>query len=103
MTAHVMARPIGLLLGLNLSFNPFSLHPTYRTLSTLPPNERVAQLQRPEIRAAIPSEVPQPNDTHPALPRYIARFDYMYSLGDPHQHVPQARDRNGKKSNQQRQ
>src|SRR3546814_9477707 len=98
MTAHVMARPIGLLLGLNLSFNPFSLHPTYRTLSTLPLNERVAQLQRPEIRAAILSEVPQAIDTDQALLRYIASFDYMFSLGDPPNYVPKASDSIGAKS-----
>src|SRR3546814_17102571 len=55
-------------------------------------------LQRPEIRAAILSEVPQAIDTDQALLRYIASFDYMFSLGDPPNYVPKASDSIGAKS-----
>ncbi len=88
MTAQVMGRPIGLLLGLNMSFNPFSLHPTYRSLARLSLADRVTELRRPEIRETILAERAHPLDTDQALLRYISAFDKMFSLGDPPNYVP---------------
>ncbi len=68
-TAQIAARPVGLLLGLELSRNPFQTHPSYKAIAKLPLGERVARLRRPEVRAAILSETPN--------------YDKMYLLGDP--------------------
>src|SRR3954447_12481983 len=39
-TAQIAARPVGLLLGLELSRNPFQTHPSYRAIAHLPLPER---------------------------------------------------------------
>ncbi len=54
--AQVAGRPAGLLLGLETSLHPFKEHPTYRRLAHLPLAERVAELRRPEVEAAILAE-----------------------------------------------
>jgi N-acyl-D-aspartate/D-glutamate deacylase len=58
MRAQVAARPVGVLLGLELTVNPFSLHPTYREMAKAPLAERVARLSDPEVRAKLLSEEP---------------------------------------------
>jgi N-acyl-D-aspartate/D-glutamate deacylase len=55
-TAQIAARPVGLLLGLELSRNPFQTHPSYRAIAKLPLAERLARLRQPEVRAAILGE-----------------------------------------------
>lgn len=54
--AQVSGRPIGLLLGLETSLHPFLKHPTYMALANLPLDERVNEMRKPEVRAAILSE-----------------------------------------------
>jgi N-acyl-D-aspartate/D-glutamate deacylase len=79
-TAQIAARPVGLLLGLELSRNPFQTHPSYREIAKLPLAERVARLRRPELRAAILSE----NATATDDPLFFRpNYDKMYLLGDP--------------------
>jgi N-acyl-D-aspartate/D-glutamate deacylase len=79
-TAQIAARPVGLLLGLELSRNPFQTHPSYREIARLPLAERVARLRQPELRAAILSE----NATATDDPLFFRpNYDKMYLLGDP--------------------
>src|ERR1700757_350608 len=40
-TPQIAARPVGLLLGLELSHNPFQTHPSYRAIAQLPLAERL--------------------------------------------------------------
>ena len=54
--AQVAGRPGGLLLGLETSLHPFKMHPTYRAIEHLPLPQRVAELRKPEVRAAILAE-----------------------------------------------
>jgi N-acyl-D-aspartate/D-glutamate deacylase len=79
-TAQIAARPVGLLLGLELSRNPFQTHPSYRAIAKLPPAERLARLRQPEVRAAILSETPTSTDD-PLF--FRPNYDKMYLLGDP--------------------
>jgi N-acyl-D-amino-acid deacylase len=58
-TAQVFPRPVGLLLGLDASYHPFSAHPTYARIADLPLAERVAEMRKPEVRAAILAEEPE--------------------------------------------
>src|SRR6266436_732523 len=74
------ARPVGLLLGLELSRNPFQTHPSYRDIARLPLAERVARLRQPEMRAAILSETATATDD-PLF--FRPNYDKMYLLGDP--------------------
>jgi N-acyl-D-aspartate/D-glutamate deacylase len=58
MKAQVAARPIGVLLGLELTVNPFSRHPLYREIAHLPLAERVARLSDADFRARMLAEPP---------------------------------------------
>jgi N-acyl-D-aspartate/D-glutamate deacylase len=79
-TAQIAARPVGLMLGLELSRNPFQTHPSYRAIAHLPLAERVARLRQPEVRAAILSE----NATATDDPLFFRpNYDKMYLLGNP--------------------
>ena len=42
MRAQVCGRPVGVLLGLDLTMNPFTAHPSYRTIKDKPLAEQVA-------------------------------------------------------------
>nr|WP_047169881.1 amidohydrolase family protein [Sphingomonas sp. Y57] len=86
MKAQVLGRPTGLLLGLELSYNPFSLYPSYRKIADLPLEQRVAEMRKPEVRARILSE----SRTGEAIPTldYLTHFDRMFPLGDPPNYEP---------------
>ena len=54
---QIAGRPTGILQGLTSSFHVFVRHPTYMNeLADLPLDERVAAMQRPDIRAALLAE-----------------------------------------------
>ena len=54
---QIAGRPTGILQGLTSSFHVFAGHPTYRReIAPLPLEEKVAMMQRPEVRAALLSE-----------------------------------------------
>lgn len=79
-TAQIAARPVGLMLGLELSRNPFQTHPSYRAIAQLPLAERVARMRQPEVRAAILAE----NATATDDPLFFRpNYDKMYLLGNP--------------------
>ena len=76
-TAQIAARPVGLLLGLELSRNPFQTHPSYRAIAGLPLGERLMRLRQPEVRAAILSETATSTDD-PLF--FRPNYDKMYLL-----------------------
>ena len=54
---QIAGRPTGILQGLTSSFHVFIRHPTYmRDLAHLPLEARVAEMQKPEVRAALLAE-----------------------------------------------
>ncbi|MBB4362017.1 N-acyl-D-aspartate/D-glutamate deacylase [Bradyrhizobium sp. CIR18] len=79
-TAQIAARPVGLLLGLELSRNPFQTHPSYRAIAHLPLKERLARLQQSDVRKAILSETATATDD-PLF--FRPNYDKMFLLGDP--------------------
>ena len=79
-TAQIAARPVGLLLGLEVSRNPFQTLPSYKAIAHLPLAERLKRLHQPEVRAAILSETP--TDTDDPL-FFRPNYDKMFLLGDP--------------------
>ncbi len=79
-TAQIAARPVGLLLGLELSRNPFQTHPSYKAIAELPLAERVARLRQGDVRAAILSESASATDD-PLF--FRPNYDKIYLLGDP--------------------
>jgi N-acyl-D-aspartate/D-glutamate deacylase len=89
-TAQVYPRPVGVLLGLDASYHPFSAYPAYVRIARLPLSERVAEMRKPEVRAAILSDKPEARGM---LFYYTARlFDTIYPLGDPPNYEPARAD-----------
>ena len=89
-TGQIFPRPIGLVLGLDLSGNPFVMYPAYREIADLPLAERVAEMRKPEVRMSILTDKPA-SDGHPLM--FAAQaWDYMYPLGDPPNYEPAPED-----------
>jgi N-acyl-D-aspartate/D-glutamate deacylase len=88
-TAQLLPRPIGLIIGLQLSANPFVLYPSYREIAHLPLAERVAEMRKPEVRARILAD--KPGHGHPIL--YVAQmWDWIFPLGDNPNYEPNPSD-----------
>ena len=89
-TAQIFPRPIGLVLGLELSGNPFVMYPSYQEIAGLPLEQRVAEMRKPEVRRRILADKPG-SDGHPLM--FAAQaFNYMYPLGDPPNYEPSQSD-----------
>ncbi|ORV19616.1 N-acyl-D-amino-acid deacylase family protein [Mycobacterium celatum] len=88
-TAQVLPRPIGLMIGLDLTVNPFMLYPSYREIAGLPLAERVATMRRPEVRARILADKPTETAMNPLF--YLAQaWDWIFPLGDNPDYEPDA-------------
>ena len=82
---QVAPRPIGVLLGLEATANPFLLCPAYQEVAGLPAAERAAALSRPERRRRVLAEHA---DLLAKLPEGIFRqivggYDVTFEMGDP--------------------
>jgi N-acyl-D-amino-acid deacylase len=77
--AQVAGRVVGLLMCLEGSFNPLDFHPAYAPISSLALPERVAALQRPELRAALRAE---PDDGGLFRKVVIDKLDRWWSVTD---------------------
>jgi N-acyl-D-amino-acid deacylase len=89
-SAQVFPRPIGLVIGLELSGNPFVLYPSYRELAHLPLAERVAEMRKPEVRERILADKPA-SDGHPLM-FAVQAWDWMFPLSEPPNYEPDASD-----------
>ena len=80
MKGQIMPRAIGMILGFELTLNPFYTTATYGALSSLPLHDRLQELRKPGTRAAILTE---PMDADPALVlgRMVRDFETMFVLG----------------------
>jgi N-acyl-D-aspartate/D-glutamate deacylase len=87
-TGQVFPRPVGVLLGLDASYHPFSAHPAYLRIADLPLAARVAEMRRPEVRAAILADTPEPRGM--LFYRLARAFSIIYPLGDPPNYEPDA-------------
>jgi N-acyl-D-aspartate/D-glutamate deacylase len=88
-TAQVFARPIGLVIGLELTANPFVLYPSYQEIADLPLDQRVAVMRRPEVRARILADTP--GEGHPFM--YFAQaWEWMFPLTEPANYEPEAHE-----------
>jgi N-acyl-D-amino-acid deacylase len=83
---QVSVRPTGMLFGLQSSLHPFITHPTYRAIADLPLAERVAELRKAEVRAALLAD--EPGTTNAIAVTLMSRFGQMFPLGDPPDYEP---------------
>ncbi|MEZ5953740.1 MAG: amidohydrolase family protein [Hyphomonas sp.] len=86
MRAQVAARPVGVLLGLELTLNPFSAHPAYQAIAALPFEKRLEMLRNPEFREKLLAE--EPSTDHPFLRVMLRSFGKMFQLSDPVDYEP---------------
>ena len=79
-------RPIGILLGLEGSQNPFAGTPSYKSIAHLPLPDRVARMRDPAFRAQLLSEDRFAGSNFPLLPRLS--FARMFGFTDPPNYAP---------------
>jgi len=84
-TAQLLPRPIGLIMGLQLTANPFVLYPSYREIADLPLAERVAEMRKPEVRARILAD--KPGIGHPILV-VTQMWDWIFPLTETPDYEP---------------
>jgi N-acyl-D-aspartate/D-glutamate deacylase len=83
---QVIPHPTGMLLGLDLSLNPFGFHPSFRAIEHLPLDEKVAAMRDPALRARLLSETP--SDPHAFFLSVVEDVEWLYPLGDPPNYHP---------------
>jgi N-acyl-D-amino-acid deacylase len=82
-TAQVAGRPVGAILGIAGSFNPFSIRPSYVPLDTLPAQERLRRMRDPEMRRQLLTEQPSERQLarlSQARQDMVGRWDRMYVM-----------------------
>jgi N-acyl-D-aspartate/D-glutamate deacylase len=84
---QVADRPVGMMLGLELSLHPIRMMPSYKAIEHLPLAERVAALRDPEVKARILSEEPL-IDPVPLNNRYHLMVGDMFELGADPDYAP---------------
>jgi N-acyl-D-aspartate/D-glutamate deacylase len=83
-------RPIGMLFGIELSYHPFSLNPSYKQIEHLPLEEKVARMRDPVFRKQLLSE--QPEDPNPFFLWVVQQTHILFPLGDPPNYNPHPSD-----------
>tara|TARA_B110000503_G_scaffold130419_1_gene203799 strand:- start:5154 stop:6914 length:1761 start_codon:yes stop_codon:yes gene_type:complete len=81
LVAHVGARPVNVLMSYHGTVHPFFMHQNFTPLMALSPEERIATLRDPAVRAAILAE-PTPDIGIEIANRMVTDFDLMYELGE---------------------
>lgn len=88
--AQAFCRGNGVLLGLDLSYNPFSRQASYQEVAHLPLSEKVAALCDPARRQRILTEPPSGDGI--AHLGYLGNFDLMFTLGERPDYEPLMED-----------
>ena len=79
--AQVAPRPVGMLYGLDLSFHPFALHPSFKAIAHLPLAAKVAKMRDPAFREQLLSEAPE--DSNPVSVKTVKAARFAYRMGNP--------------------
>lgn len=86
MRGQVGPRPVGVLLGLELTLNPLSGHPSFAKIADLPLNKKVEALRDPTLRAQLLTE--EAGSKNPFVRALLANFGKIFVLGDPPDYEP---------------
>ena len=89
-TAQVYPRPIGMVMSLALSWNPFSFCPSFAPLAGLSLAEKVQALGSSELRRALLDETP--DFSRFPLARSTRAYDRTFVLSDPPNYEPRPED-----------
>ncbi len=84
MLGQVLTRPTGILLGFEISQNPFVAKPSWQKIAGLPLAEKLPILRDPAFRARLIAE------THggDGMARRVGRWERIFPLGDPPDYEP---------------
>jgi len=86
--AQIPARPIGVLLGLQNTLNPFMLNPVWQQVAGLPAAEQAARMADPRFRAAVLAVQNEEIPDSLIGGQLIHRYDVMFELTDPPNYEP---------------
>ena len=84
MSGMVLTRPTGIMLGFEISQNPFVECASWGEVAHLPFASRIAALWDPSLRARLLGEAPG----EPVLANWLRRWDRIFPLGDPPDYEP---------------
>jgi N-acyl-D-aspartate/D-glutamate deacylase len=84
MTGQVMARPVGLMFGFELSQHPFVAKPSWQKIAHLPFAQRMQALCDPALKSALLAE----ETPDPMLRARLNTWDMIFRLGDPPDYEP---------------
>jgi N-acyl-D-aspartate/D-glutamate deacylase len=84
MTGQVITRATGVLLGFEISQNPFMTRPSFKEVADLPFEQKLAELRRPERRARILEE--ETDQRQMAI--RLNTWDHVFPLRDPPDYEP---------------
>ena len=88
---QVAPRPVGLVLGLDLTLNPFMATHVWKGIADLPMAAKLAALRNPETRSAILAEMGGPRGTVLGA-KLVSKFEIMFELSDPPNYEPAPSD-----------
>ena len=81
---QVLTRPTGVMLGFQISLNPFMACDAWREIEELPHKEKVKHLKEPEFKRRLLTE---PQGKHVMRTR-VTEWDKIFPLGDPPEYEP---------------
>jgi N-acyl-D-aspartate/D-glutamate deacylase len=81
---QVMARPVGIMLGFEISQNPFVTRPSWQAIAHLPFAEKLPHLRNPDFRARLVAEHP----ADPAVKHRVNTWEKIFPLGDSPDYEP---------------
>jgi N-acyl-D-aspartate/D-glutamate deacylase len=88
MLGQVLTRATGILLGLEISQNPFLGRPSFAVIADLPFEQRIAALRDPSLRARLLAE----HGSDPVLERRVTRWERIFPLTDAPDYEPAPQD-----------
>jgi N-acyl-D-aspartate/D-glutamate deacylase len=86
---QVLTRPTGVLLGFEISQNPFLGKASWKEIEALPFAEKMERLRDPEFRKKL---IAEPADSEDVFTTRVMRWDRIFKLGDPPNYEPRAED-----------
>ena len=87
---QVIPRPVGILVGLDLSLHPFAFHPSFRAIAQLPLAEKVRRMRDPDMRRRLLAETS--DDPHPFFKTVVDDTEWLFPLGNPPNYHPARED-----------
>ncbi|MDD9906255.1 MAG: amidohydrolase family protein [Rhodospirillaceae bacterium] len=85
---QVLTRPTGIMLGFEVSQNPFVNRPSWNRIADLPFEEKLAFLRQPDFRKQLISET-NPDER---LAKRVTNWERIFPLGDPPNYEPAPED-----------